>query len=404
MARLPVPGEDAGSWGQILNDFLSQAHSTDGSLNAGAVTPASLADGSVTQNKLSATGGASGQVLSTDGTNLNWATISGSGSVPDATTSAKGIVQLAGDLAGTAAAPTVPGLASKANTVHTHTASQISDSTTTGRAVLVAVDASAARAAIGAGTSNLAIGTTSTTAKAGDYAPTKADVGLGNADNTSDVNKPVSTAVQAALNAKADTTSLATVATTGVYNDLTGKPTIPAQFNPIAGTNVTLSGTYPNITFNATPGAGVTDITISRDATSATVVSSTGADGVIAAADTTDAGVMTAADKTKLNGIATGATANSADATLLARANHTGSQAISTVTNLQTTLDSKAASSHTHTASNISDSTTVGRAVLTAADTAAAQASLGITNTVQVVDAFADVTTPVYGILYVVRA
>lgn len=35
----------------------------------------------------------------------------GGGSVPDATTLVKGIVQLAGDLAGTAAAPTVPGLA-----------------------------------------------------------------------------------------------------------------------------------------------------------------------------------------------------------------------------------------------------------------------------------------------------
>lgn len=54
-------------------------------------------------------------------------------------------------------------------------------------------------------------------------------------------------------------------------------------------------------------------------------------------------GLMSAADKTKLGGIATGATANSPDATLLARANHTGSQAISTVTNLQTTLDGKQA-------------------------------------------------------------
>lgn len=35
------------------------------------------------------------------------------------------------------------------------------------------------------------------------------------------------------------------------YNNLTNKPTIPAQFNPIAGTNMSLSGTYPNITFNA---------------------------------------------------------------------------------------------------------------------------------------------------------
>lgn len=38
---------------------------------------------------------------------------------PDATTTSKGIVQLAGDLAGTAAAPTVPGLANKVNTTTT---------------------------------------------------------------------------------------------------------------------------------------------------------------------------------------------------------------------------------------------------------------------------------------------
>ena len=45
------------------------------------------------------------------------------------------------------------------------------------------------------------------------------------------------------------------------------------------------------------------------------------------------AGFMTGADKTKLDGVATGATANSADATLLARANHTGTQALTTLAN-----------------------------------------------------------------------
>ena len=55
---------------------------------------------------------------------------------------------------------------------HTHTAAQISDATATGRSVLTATDAAAARTAIGAGTSSLEIGTTSTTAKAGNYQPT----------------------------------------------------------------------------------------------------------------------------------------------------------------------------------------------------------------------------------------
>jgi len=43
------------------------------------------------------------------------------------------------------------------------------------------------------------------------------------------------------------------------------------------------------------------------------------------------AGFMTGADKAKLDGVAAGATANSSDAVLLARANHTGTQAIATI-------------------------------------------------------------------------
>lgn len=58
----------------------------------------------------------------------------------------------------------------------TITAAAITDSTVVGRAVLKAVDAAAARAAIGAGTSNLTLGTTSSTAKAGDYTPSWTEV------------------------------------------------------------------------------------------------------------------------------------------------------------------------------------------------------------------------------------
>ncbi|HMU11767.1 MAG TPA: hypothetical protein PKA97_00370, partial [Candidatus Nanoperiomorbaceae bacterium] len=80
-----------------------------------------------------------------------------------------------------------------------------------------------------------------------------------------------------------------------------------------------------------------------------------------------------------------------------------GATTIAGISGLQAELDGKAAASHTHTASQISDSTAVGRAVLTAPDTATAQSALAITGTVQVVDSFAEVTTPVYGTLYVVR-
>ena len=50
---------------------------------------------------------------------------------------------------------------------------------------------------------------------------------------------------------------------------------------------------------------------------------------------------FTQVEKTKLSGIATGATKNATDAQLRARASHTGVQAISTVTGLQAELDNK---------------------------------------------------------------
>jgi hypothetical protein len=64
---------------------------------------------------------------------------------------------------------------------------------------------------------------------------TKASVGLGNVDNTSDVNKPVSSAQQGALDLKANISSLATVATSGSYLDLANTPTIPVATKTSVG-------------------------------------------------------------------------------------------------------------------------------------------------------------------------
>lgn len=74
----------------------------------------------------------------------------GGGSASDATTTTNGVVRLAGDLGGTAGSPTVPGLAGKAATTHTHTASQVSDSGSTGRAVLAAATPPDGLTALGA--------------------------------------------------------------------------------------------------------------------------------------------------------------------------------------------------------------------------------------------------------------
>lgn len=40
MARLPTPGGDENQWGNVLNDFLSQAHNPDGTLRQSAITQA----------------------------------------------------------------------------------------------------------------------------------------------------------------------------------------------------------------------------------------------------------------------------------------------------------------------------------------------------------------------------
>lgn len=83
------------------------------------------------------------------------------------------------------------------------------------------------------------------------------------------------------------------------------------------------------------PGGGGSgaNLSFTRDADSVLIQSDSGTDADIPAATTALAGVMSGADKTKLDGIAAGATANAGDAQLRDRATHTGTQAATTVTN-----------------------------------------------------------------------
>lgn len=76
------------------------------------------------------------------------------------------------------------------------TSAQITDATAVGKSVLTATDAAAARTAIGAGTSNLALGTTASTAAAGNHTHTIANI----------------TGLQTALDGKLTATKVATQA------------------------------------------------------------------------------------------------------------------------------------------------------------------------------------------------
>ena len=106
-------------------------------------------------------------------------------------------------------------------TTHTHPASEVSDSTTTGRSLLTAADAAAARSAIGAGTSSLTIGTTSTTAQAGDWTPTWTDV----------TGKP--STFPPDTEATQDIIGAMVAGAGGTYNDAAGTITLPGGFDPV---------------------------------------------------------------------------------------------------------------------------------------------------------------------------
>jgi hypothetical protein len=203
-------------------------------------------------------------------------------------------------------------------------------------------------------------------------------------------------------------TGLATVATSGAYGDLSGRPTLGTaaatdstayataaqgtdsrewaaatvdQAEAEAGTATTrrawtaqrvwqaITKALGGVTVTNTPtsgqvlkatgtttaawgtddtggggGGGSTDLSWSASPTGGVVASSSGADASLTLADGTNAGLMAPAQHTKLAGIASGATANATDSQLRDRATHTGTQAISTVAGLQTALDGKEAS------------------------------------------------------------
>jgi len=182
----------------------------------------------------------------------------------------------------------------------TITIASITDATTVGKALLGATSAAAARTAIGAGTSNLAVGTGATDAKRGDYVATWAELGtvptsslpplainevftvtsqaamlaltaqrgdmairtdtgatfvlasdspttladwkaIAAAGSITSVNGKTGVVVLAA----GDIAGFATVATSGAYGDLSGKPTIPA-----AATTASVLALLPNMLKN----------------------------------------------------------------------------------------------------------------------------------------------------------
>lgn len=162
---------------------------------------------------------------------------------------------------------------------------------------------------------------TSVNGKTGAVVLQPSDIGLGNVNNTADIDKPISNATATALSFKADISA--------VNNTFSNLATINGS-SLLAGGNIVISG------------GGATNLsTISITATALTIASDTGSDALIPAATSSLAGLQTAADKTKLDGIAAGATVNSTDAQLRDRGTHTGTQAASTISDFSTATDAR---------------------------------------------------------------
>lgn len=105
----------------------------------------------------------------------------------------------------------------------------------------------------------------------------------------------------------------------GTYPSLTITNTIP-QLNLSAGSNINITGTYPNLIISATGGSGGGDVTSVNGQVGDVLltysdVGAAAASHTHSVATTSTAGFMSAADKSKLNGIASGATNNAGTVT-----------------------------------------------------------------------------------------
>jgi hypothetical protein len=139
----------------------------------------------------------------------------------------------------------------------------------------------------------------------------------------------------------------------GSFNTLTNVPQ-----SAVTGLPAALSAREPSI------GAGTTGQYWRGDKTFQTLNQDAVPDGAANKA-------YTATERAKLAGIATGATANSADAALLARANHTGTQAASTIQDFSTAADARVAAGISARLGNVDNTTDANKPV-----SAATQAAL----------------------------
>lgn len=271
--------------------------------------------------------------------------------------------------------------------VVTLTADDLTDATTLGKALARAADAAAARTAIGAGTSNLAIGITSSTAKAGDYQPSTANISDASATGKSLVTAADPAAARAVIGAGTSDLAIGTTSTTAKAGNY--QPTA-ANISDATATGRSVLTASSATTARAAIGAGTSSVVIGTTAgTAADAAATTAAlnakepsiapgqagqyfDGTKTWQPFPTGGAVTADSIT--DATATGKSVIRATDAATARA------AIGAGTSnlaVGTTSGTAKAGDYQPTAANISDATATGRSVVTATDAAAARSAIG---------------------------
>lgn len=282
MARLPIPGKDAGSWGNILNEFLSVELNTDGTLKSGgslgAYAPLSnpTFTGTVTvPTPTSATSAANKQYVD--------AQIAAG--APEADASTKGILQLSGDLGGTATSPTVPGLAGKVNTTTTVNGQALStnvtldpddldDTSTTHKFISTAELAKLAGIETGADVTdatnvNAAGATMNTdTNVSGNAWVLDEDTLISNSNTKVPTQQSVKAYIDEAVTSGAPDATASTKGKVRLAGDLSGTadvPTVPALNNKVNKAGDTMTGKLILPQIQITGGSPVTDYVLMTD-------------------------------------------------------------------------------------------------------------------------------------------
>jgi len=231
----------------------------------------------------------------------------------------------------------------------------ISDATTIGRSVLTAADAAAVRSAIGAGVSNVVVGTTTGTALSGTYAPASTNISDSTTVGRGLLTAATADAARAVIGAGTSSLTLGTTSSTA-----------------LAGNYTPSSASISDATAVGRGLLTAVDAAAARTLIGAGTGTGTGTISSTSISDSTAVGrsLLTAASAAAaLAAIGAGTGTYSKPGT--------GIPSTDLATAVQTSLGKANTALQTVTSASLTDATTVGKAVIVATDAAAARTATG---------------------------